>query len=138
MNAEDVVSPAVERIDAETSVTEADRSMDEQALSCLGATENGLIIGVDCGREIFVRGVVVGADPNEIMALGVMSGDPVFHRPDDDLETVAARMRENKIRRIIAGDNNAPAGMIPLSEIAARAPMKELCGTVIEDVCRPP
>ena len=136
MQIQEIMTAALERIEADATVAEAAMLMDKHDVGCLAVVDNGAIVGILTDRDIVIRAIAAGKDPKNIDVRETMTTDPVFCRTDDEVPTVAQRMEEKKIRRVIVRDENEiPVGMVSLGDIAARAHETALTGDVMEEVC---
>ena len=136
MKVQEIMTTTLESVTSDTTVLEAATMMDKHDVGCLAVTEGGRIVGVVTDRDIVIRAIALGKDPRSTATREVMTSNPVFCRTDDDIETIALRMTEQKIRRLIVqGANGTPVGLVSLGDIAARAHADALAGEVVEDVC---
>jgi len=82
--------------------------------------DSGRVLGTVTDRDIAVRLVADGLDPN-IPVENVMSREVICAAPDDDLEQAEELMASRrKSRLMIVGDDGRLAGVISLSDIARR------------------
>mgnify|MGYP006302875409 FL=1 len=113
--------------------------MDKHDVGCLAVVQDGDVVGTITDRDIVIRALAAEKDPKTTAVREAMTTDPVFCHQEDTVETVAERMREQRIRRLIVKDENGiPVGMISVGDIAARAHEAEVTGTVLEDLCSTP
>lgn len=136
MNAQEIMTPAVEQIRPDSNLMEASMLMSNHDVGCLAVADNGDVVGVITDRDIVVRAIAVGRDPKTTNAGDVMSENPVFCNTDDSIETIAARMEEYKIRRLIVLDaDRTPVGVVTLGDLAARGHELQLSGEVEQEIC---
>jgi len=136
MNIQDIMTESLDEVEAGTPIADAAMRMKTDDVGCLAVVRNGEVIGTITDRDVVIRAVAEGKDLPSTSVEEAMSAHPVFCRKDDSVETVAARMREQKIRRLIVQDESGrPAGMVSLGDLAARGHSTELTGEVMEEVC---
>ncbi|MFW6154253.1 MAG: CBS domain-containing protein [Planctomycetota bacterium] len=136
MKVQEIMTSTLEWTTPDSTVSEAAMLMEKHDVGCLAVSEGGQVVGTVTDRDIVIRGIALEKDPRTTETREVMTPNPVFCRTDDDIETVAQRMKEQKIRRLIVQDDNGtPVGLVSLGDIGARAHADELVGTVVEDVC---
>ncbi|NLF29545.1 MAG: CBS domain-containing protein [Planctomycetes bacterium] len=139
MNVQEIMTTTLEAVAPDSTVMEAAMMMDKHDVGCLAVMDGGEVVGAVTDRDIVIRTVALGKDPRSTATSEIMTSNPVFCRTDDDVETAAHRMMEQKIRRLIVQDaNGTPVGLVSLGDIAARAHQDELAGEVVEDVCSCP
>ncbi len=133
----EAMTRSLDRIDAGATLKEAGLAMDKNDDGALAVVRDGDIIGVVTDRDIVIRGVASGADPDDMKVEHVMSKEPITCRFDSDLEEAAKTMENKKVRRLIVKDSNElPIGLISVGDIAANASDEELTGEVMRSICR--
>jgi CBS domain-containing protein len=78
--------------------------------------EHGVVVGVLSERDI-VRHVAVGADPDHLTALDVMSEDVVAVAPTDSIVAVAHQMVDCAVRHLPVLDAGRLAGMVSMRDV---------------------
>lgn len=86
--------------DLEQSVSAAARLMRDRRVGCVVVTRNGRAIGVLTDRDIALRVVAEGKDPDVTRVEEVATLDPITVREDEGIESVIARMEMHGIRRL--------------------------------------
>lgn len=81
-------------------VTDVARKLRDERVGCVVLERNGKAFGILTDRDIAVRVVAEGLDPNTTRAESVATLDPVVVRDIEGIETVARRMREFGVRRL--------------------------------------
>ena len=138
MNVEEIMTKQLEQVDIMATIQEAARLMKEHNLGCLAVAQDGEIVGTITDRDIVIRILAADKDPQTSWVQEAMTSNPIFCRPEDTLETVAKRMEEEKIRRLIVQNEYGTAvGMVSVGDLAARGHCVELSGEVMEEVCCP-
>lgn len=115
----DIMTPNAQCIgenDALSIAAERMRELDVGALPICG--EDGRLKGMLTDRDIVVKAVASGLDPETTNAGRLANGVPVMAAPDDDIERVLAVMREHRIRRVPVLDEDRLVGMISQADIA--------------------
>lgn len=74
--------------------------------------------GIMTDRDIVVRCIAEGGDPQTTTAGQLMRGTPVWVDADLDVNEVLRTMEENKIRRVPVIDDNRLVGMISEADLA--------------------
>ena len=138
MQVRDIMTTAYETIPAGDSIYHAALVMRDEDLGMLPVVnEDGGLLGAVTDRDIVVRGLAEGREPDalveEIMTPGIISCDA-----GDDLLTVARMMEQNQVRRVIVTEGqNTVVGVISLGDMATRTHDRVLGGHVLEKVSQP-
>ena len=136
MQAQDIMTRGAECIDGTATVMQAAKLMDVQDIGFLAVVDSGEVVGALSDRDIVLRCVSAGRDSETTKVRQVMSPHLVFCSPGDSLESVASRMEENRVRRIIVREKDGtPSGIISVGDIAAKAHQRQISGEVLEEVC---
>ncbi|MGD8578477.1 MAG: CBS domain-containing protein [Lysobacterales bacterium] len=113
----------VEYVPTDTSLKEAAelmRRLDAGFLP-IGNSSKGKLQGVVTDRDIAVRGVAQGLDPNSATVEEVKTGKVLYCYEGESLEDAARHMGEQKVYRLIVLDNDQDkrmTGVISLADIA--------------------
>jgi CBS domain-containing protein len=135
----EVMTDRPRAITPETSVREAARLMDEEDVGSLPIVREGAqLIGIVTDRDITVRAVARGLDPEQTSVSDVASQDVYALSPDDDLDHALETMARAQVRRVpIVVRENELVGMISQADVA-RATKDKTTGEVVEAISRPP
>lgn len=74
--------------------------------------------GIVTDRDIAVRAVAEGRDPNGTRVADVQSSDLVTISPDEDEEAAARMMREHAVRRLPVVEDGRVVGAISIGDLA--------------------
>jgi CBS domain-containing protein len=126
-------------VTTETSVREAARLMEEDDIGSLPVVEQGArLVGIVTDRDIAIRVVGGGLDPDATRVGEVASTDLVALTPEDDLDEALALMAREQVRRLpIVARENELVGVLAQADIA-RAGKEKTTGEVVEAISRPP
>ena len=92
------------------------------------------LVGIVTDRDITLKVVAEGKDPNSARVKDVMTSDPVSCEPDDDLSKALKLMRDEQVRRIpIVDDSGRVVGIIAQADVARQLDAAE-AGGVVSDV----
>jgi CBS domain-containing protein len=96
------------------------------------------LIGTVTDRDITLRVVAQGLDPNSTRIEQIMSRDVVTCRPEDDVEKAIQGMEDRQLRRIPVIDSTGRiVGIISQADIALRLRQPEKTAEVVEDISQP-
>lgn len=131
----EVMTTNVEIIKPDISVTEAAKKMKSLDCGILPVYENDKLIGMITDRDIAIRSTAEGRDPNKDMVRNVMTKKVVYCYDDESIESVASKMEDEKIRRILILDRNKRlVGICSLGDMVKISKDFELSGEVLEKV----
>ena len=140
MQVRDLMTRSVETVRKDDSLQEAAGKMKDADAGILPVTnEEGDVIGVLTDRDIVVRVVAEGWNPQELHVSEIMSHDVVTCRPDCPIEDAVNTMRERQIRRLVVTEDHLKntVGVVSLGDIAARGHEPQLVGAATEEICQP-
>jgi len=118
MNIGSLVRRAVETVPAATSCTEAARRMRDADVGSVIVAEAGRPLGIVTDRDLVVRVLATGADPEKLSVSDVMSRKPIFVSQTRDVPYVLELMRDMAVRRIpVVDDNHQLVGVVALDDV---------------------
>ena len=102
--------------------------------------DDGTLAGMLTDRDIVVRCVSAGDDPQTATVRGIMSRDPVTIEADADVRTAMTAMRAAQVRRLPVTEGGKLAGVLSIDDIARSGKWdmecaQALCG-ITANVCR--
>jgi CBS domain-containing protein len=137
MNLRDVMTNDVKYVTAETPVTTVAKLMSDLDVGCIPVCDqNGMIQGIITDRDIVLREVAQGKDPNQMMAREVMTSNIISATPDTDVHTASKMMAENQIRRLPVVENNKIVGIIALGDLAVNPSLQNDAESALQDISK--
>ena len=118
MKVRDVMTSNPVSCNAEATLQDVARKMDEIDSGIIPIVENGQLKGVITDRDIAIRAVADGANPTTDKAITYATQDVKSVSPDMDLEDAAEIMEESMIRRLVVVENGQLVGMVSLGDVA--------------------
>lgn len=101
MKVGDVMTRALDYIPAHETVQEAARRMKRLGLVCLAVITESEAVGMITGRDIVLRAVARGLDPEETKVAAVMTEGLVVCREEDGLDIAARMMVHRRLRQLV-------------------------------------
>ena len=137
----DVMTPTPECCTADDSVIEVARVMDQRDVGIVPIVESQdtrKLIGVVTDRDIVLRVVAQGRDPNVVICVKeVMTAEVVSCSPGDDLLHAEALMKEHQLHRIlVVDDDGAVVGIVATADLA-RTSDETQTGDTIKAITQP-
>lgn len=135
MLAKEVMSLKPEFLPPSATLKQAADQMRTHDYGFVPVGENDRLIGVVTDRDIAIRAVAEGRDPNKTTLRDIMSKE-VFHcKEGDKVETVAEQMETLQVRRLIVlNKDKRMTGIISLGDIATKCNNTKLCSELAEAV----
>lgn len=118
-----------------TSVTAVARIMRDRDLGAVLVTEGDRLRGLVTDRDLVVRSVAEGGDPEQTTVAGACSDDVVTVRSDEELDRAVRLMREHAVRRVPVVDDGHPVGIVSLGDLAMERDPRSALGDI--SVARP-
>ena len=138
MQLKHIMTRDVEAISQEATLREAADRMAELDVGFLPICQGEMPVGVITDRDIVVRGVAAGRDPQKTRIADVMTLD-VERLPDDtDIREAARLMKEKQIRRVIVEDGEGHiCGVVSLGDLAVDTQDDAVYAEALEEISRP-
>lgn len=122
-NVSDIMSRDVQVIQPQESLRRAAQQMQALEVGALPVCEGDRLLGMLTDRDITVRGVAAGLDPDSACVSDVMSAELEFCTADQDTEEVMRVMGERQVRRLPVVDADKHlVGIVSLGDLATRQP----------------
>lgn len=101
-------------------------------------SQNGKrLVGIVTDRDLALKVVGEGRDPNSTRVEDVMTGSLVTCRADDDVENAMRAMAQNQLRRIpVVDDSGQLVGIISQADLATRLNEPQSTAEVVKEISR--
>jgi CBS domain-containing protein len=135
MKLSDVMHRDVQTISEDTTVRDAAKQMSSSDIGALPVCEDGHIAGMLTDRDIVVRSLARGDDPDSTKVGDIMTHEVEWCYDDAELEEASQKMRERQIQRLVVLDHDEHlAGIVSIADLA-RA--RGEAGRTIEEIKAP-
>ena len=119
MKISEIMTTNVECVTPESSLPELAHKMKTLDVGFLGICDDDRLVGSVTDRDIVVRAIAGGRDVNSTTARDIMTPDVIWCYEDDDVKTVAEKMRDKEVRRIvILNKEKRLVGVVSLGDIS--------------------
>ncbi|MDT8287097.1 MAG: CBS domain-containing protein [Elusimicrobiales bacterium] len=117
MQANEIMTRNVDTVNVGDKVTKAAVLMKKRDIGAVPVEDSGKIVGMITDRDITVRCVGDGREPDDTMVSDVMTPAVVSCRPDQDIAEVVHTMESKEVRRVLGGylGKLCKTGAYPLS-----------------------
>lgn len=115
-----IMTGGIETIAPHATLAEAAKKMASQDIGSLPVcAERRRVVGIITDRDITVRAVARGMDPNATRVEEVMTRDVLSCSADAEVEHACELMESRQVRRLlVTGQDDAPVGIVSLGDIA--------------------
>lgn len=134
----DVMTKDVVTCTPENTIVEAAQLMKTEDIGPILIVDNEAsrtLVGIVTDRDIVLKVVAEGQDPNTARVEGAMSKKLVTCRADDDVDVAMQAMAQYQLRRIpVVEDNMRLVGIISQADVATRVDAPEKTGEVVKEI----
>jgi CBS domain-containing protein len=124
-------------IDADKSVAYAAQMMRDENVGFAPIVERDRITGTLTDRDIAVKVVAEGKDPQTTTVRTIASKDLVTVDPDEDLDHALKLMAQHQVRRLpVVEGGGRLVGVVAQADVAREAKPKQT-GEVVEEISQP-
>jgi CBS domain-containing protein len=116
----DVMTSDPVTVPSSTSVREAAAIMRERNIGDLLVVDMETLEGIVTDRDIVVRSVAVGRDPEHVTVGEVASRAPVSIRAEQSAFDAVDKMRKHAVHRLPVLDHGRPVGIVSIGDLAIR------------------
>ncbi|MCB0878018.1 MAG: CBS domain-containing protein [Thermoleophilia bacterium] len=116
----DVMTPDPVTVPSGASIREAAAIMRDRNIGDLLVVDTDVLQGIVTDRDIVVRAVAVGRDPEHITVGEVASHSPVSLRADQHAMEAVDKMRKHSVHRLPVLENGRPIGIVSIGDLALR------------------
>jgi len=121
-------------VEHDQPVVEAARIMKQEDAGVVPVTENGRLAGMVTDRDIAIRVVAEGKDPQSTTVREVASTDLVTVDPQQELDEALRLMAQHKVRRLpVVEEDGRLVGVVAQADVA-RAGDDMQTGQVVQEI----
>jgi CBS domain-containing protein len=131
----EVMTRDVRACEPNATVADAAKVMAQEDVGPVPIVQDGRLIGIVTDRDIVVRVVAEGRDPNATTVSEIASTELVTVSPDDDLDEALKLLAERQIRRLPVVEGDRLVGIVAQADIA-RLGKDKTTGEVVEEISR--
>jgi CBS domain-containing protein len=131
----DVMTSNPTTCEPQASVVDAAKVMAQEDVGSIPTVEGDRLVGVVTDRDIVIRVVAEGRDPQSVTVGDVASRDLVTVSPDEELDRALQLMAENQVRRLPVVDGDKLVGIVAQRDVALQGADRET-GQVVEQISR--
>jgi len=138
LNIESVMTSEVAVVNPQDTVRSAAETMKRLDVGSAPVCNGRTLVGMITDRDIAVRAVAEGRNPQSTTVEQVMTRDVVYCFADQDVQEVADAMAASQVRRMpILNRQHELVGIVSLGDLAVDVADDEMSGEVLEEVSQP-
>ena len=133
---QDVMTSNPCAIDANQPVSYAAKMMKDEDVGLAPIVEGDRLVGALTDRDITVRVVAEGRDPQTVKVREVASTDVITVDPQQDLDEALKLMARHQVRRLpVVEEDGRLVGVVAQADVAEEAKPKKV-GDLVEEISR--
>jgi CBS domain-containing protein len=137
MEIREVMTTEVRLVDPNTTLRDAAQMMRDGDFGLLPIGENDRLIGTITDRDITVRAVAAGKDPNRTAVRDAMSEGITWCFEDQSCAEAAALMGEKQIRRLpVLNREKRLVGIVALGDLAVEHGADDEAGDALSEISK--
>ena len=120
-------------IEADKLVSHAAKMMRDEDVGFAPIVEGDRLVGTLTDRDIAVKVVAEGRDPNATLVREVATNDVITVEPEDDLDEAMKLMASHQVRRLAVVEGGRLVGVVAQADVARDAEARQT-GEVVEQI----
>jgi CBS domain-containing protein len=132
----DLMTSNPQTVEPDAPVAEAAKLMKQEDVGIVPVVEGDRLVGTLTDRDIAVRVVAEGKDPQSTKVSEIASSDLVTIDPQQDLDEALRLMAQHQVRRLpVVEEDGKLVGIVAQADVA-RQGKDERTGEVVEQISR--
>lgn len=138
MTIREIMSTKVATVPAHATLRDAARQMRTHDVGVLPVQDEDKLIGMLTDRDITIRAVAEGRDPDKVSVRDAMTPDIVFCFDDQNVSEVGNIMKERQVRRIVVLNRQQElVGICSIGDVVVQSGDEKMGGDILQSVSRP-
>jgi CBS domain-containing protein len=117
-----------------TPIMEVAKHMKNNDIGSVPVVNNNQLVGLITDRDVIVRCIALGLDPNKTQAQDCMTKNPVTVTPETDAHEAADLMSSEQVRRLPVVKNGALVGICVLGDLAVMSVHVDEAGDALSEI----
>jgi CBS domain-containing protein len=131
----EVMTPGPETVEPGKPATEAAKLMKKADAGMIPVVQNGRLFGTVTDRDIVLRVIAEGKNPQSTTVGEIASLEPVTVTPDQDLDEALQLMAKHQVRRLPVVEDGRLIGVLAQADVAREGNEREV-GETVEQISR--
>jgi CBS domain-containing protein len=133
----DAMTPTVASVSPGQTIIEAARMMRDEDVGSLPVTEDGRLVGIVTDRDLVIRVLADGRDPEAVSVREACSRETVSVEVDQKLDEALRLMAHHQVRRLPVVDaDDRLIGIVAQADVSGLGTSEQVAGT-LEEISRP-
>ncbi|MCX7922450.1 MAG: CBS domain-containing protein [Clostridia bacterium] len=137
MKVRDIMTKNVAYTNPMATLTEVAQLMQKHNVGTIPVCDQSGVVGVVTDRDIVVRNVAHGNNPQNTPVKDVMTSSVATATPDMDVSDVSKIMSANQIRRVPVVENNKLVGILAIGDIATDSRFDTEASEALTEISKP-
>jgi CBS domain-containing protein len=138
MQVRELMTSEVRAVDAAATVRQAAKGMAEADVGALPVAKDRKLVGMLTDRDITVRVIGEGLNPDHTTVGEIMSGEVFTLSADEEIAEAAKRMRDRQVRRApVMNSEGQLVGIVSLGDFAVKGPDAAVTGEALKGISQP-
>ena len=135
-NIKDVMTTRPRAVTPDTPLRNVAELMATEDVGAIPVVDGDRLLGMITDRDIVVRAVAKGKDPQGMPASAIASKELVTVEPDQDLSDALTLMAQHQVRRLpVVAEDNRLVGVVSQADVAFAAKEKAT-GETVEEISK--
>lgn len=114
----EVMTTEVVQLPSSARLADAAQRMRDDDIGDVIVADDGSMRGLVTDRDIVVRAIAEGKDPQSATLGEICSAEVATVSPDDTVDRAVQVMRERSVRRLPVVEGNSPVGIVSIGDLA--------------------
>ena len=137
MKVREIMTATVESVTPETDLVMVARKMKDLNVGSIPVIEGNRLLGIITDRDIVIRAVAEGKNPQAEQASNVLTPDPTTIEADADVREASELMAREQIRRLPVVQGGSLVGFLSIGDLAVDLGKDRLVGDALEKISEP-
>lgn len=133
----DIMTTQVQSVTPQTDLITVARHMRDLNVGSLPIVENNRLLGIITDRDIVIRVVAEGRNPQTEQVLQHLTPNPMTIHSEASVNDAADLMAREQIRRLPVVDDDKLVGWLALGDVAVEVNKDKLSGDTLEQISQP-
>lgn len=138
MKLSSIMTKDVSALSPDDPIVEAAKIMQQRNVGCIPVCDKeNRVKGILTDRDIVIRVVAEGRDPQKVDVNSVMSTGLTLGRPEMEAKEAAQIMADHQIRRLPVVENEKLVGIVSIGDLATINIYADEAGRALQDISAP-
>ena len=133
----DIMTTQVQSVTPQTDLITVARHMRDLNVGSLPIVENNRLLGIITDRDIVIRVIAEGRNPQTEQVLQHLTPNPMTIHSEASVNDAADLMAREQIRRLPVVDEGKLVGWLALGDVAVEVDKDKLSGDTLEQISQP-